>query len=236
MSENYSVYMHIFPNKKKYIGQTCRDPKDRWRNGYGYKEQQIVFKAIKKYGWNNILHAIPYTNLTKQEADNLEIDLISRYKTTDRRYGYNIDNGGNKAGTHSEETKRKISEGQMGKVLSNYTKDKISKSRLGVFTEKQREHHWSNTGVWKPYKGYFTHTEETKKKLSDIRNKNKDKYNKSVVQIDKTTDEIIDIFESASDVERKLGIDRSSIDKVCRGERKTAGGYKWKFYKNKKGA
>ena len=27
----YAVYMHIFPNKKKYIGITGQKPKERWR-------------------------------------------------------------------------------------------------------------------------------------------------------------------------------------------------------------
>lgn len=35
------------------------------------------------------------------------------------------------------------------------------------------------------------------------------------------------IFISAKEAEDKLGIDASSIRKVCRGERKTAGGYHW---------
>lgn len=33
MQNNYSVYIHIFPNSKVYIGITKRQPKDRWQNG-----------------------------------------------------------------------------------------------------------------------------------------------------------------------------------------------------------
>ena len=37
----YAVYMHIFPNKKKYIGITGQKPKERWRvNGNGYKPRK----------------------------------------------------------------------------------------------------------------------------------------------------------------------------------------------------
>ena len=37
MQENYKVYMHIFPNSKKYIGVTKRALKDRFDNGNGYR-------------------------------------------------------------------------------------------------------------------------------------------------------------------------------------------------------
>ena len=35
-----------------------------------------------------------YRNLTKEEAEQKEIELISKYKTNDKRYGYNIADGG----------------------------------------------------------------------------------------------------------------------------------------------
>ena len=42
MSETYSVYEHICPNGKRYIGITSRNPKLRWgKNGIGYKYHNI---------------------------------------------------------------------------------------------------------------------------------------------------------------------------------------------------
>ena len=50
INKKYTVYKHIFPNDKIYIGITCNSPKTRWGNqGYGYKNQ-LVGRAIKKYG------------------------------------------------------------------------------------------------------------------------------------------------------------------------------------------
>ena len=51
---NYCVYKHTTPNNKVYIGITCKDPNSRWRNGEGYATQKYFYKAIKKYGWDNI--------------------------------------------------------------------------------------------------------------------------------------------------------------------------------------
>ncbi len=114
MENNYTVYIHIFPNNKKYVGITLQKPKQRWRKGNRYND--YMKKAIAKYGWENIEHEILYENLTKEEAEQKEIDLIKEYKTNNRKYGYNIANGGFHQGNVSEETKEKISKSNKGKV------------------------------------------------------------------------------------------------------------------------
>ena len=53
---------------------------------------------------------------------------------------------------------------------------------------------------------------------------------KTVLQIDVNTHKIINIFKSAKEAERITGINHSAISGVCRGTRKTAGNYKWKYY------
>jgi len=55
---------------------------------------------------------------------------------------------------------------------------------------------------------------------------------KQVIQLDKQTNEIIKIYESAKAASIELKCDASSIQKVCRGERKTCAGYKWQYSKN----
>lgn len=65
----FYVYIHTFPNKKVYIGITHQNPNRRWRNnGEGYRKQNFIYNAIKKYGWENVKHEILYTNLTKEET------------------------------------------------------------------------------------------------------------------------------------------------------------------------
>lgn len=91
----YTVYMHtVIENGKRYIGQCSRTAKERWgSNGHRYKGQ-LFYNAIKKYGWDNILHEIVAEGLTRKEADELEKELIAKYKSNDRKYGYNITEGG----------------------------------------------------------------------------------------------------------------------------------------------
>ena len=107
----YIVYMHTCPNGKKYIGITSQAPERRWQKGkgYAYGSNPYFYNAIEKYGWENIKHEILFRDLTKEEAEQKEIELIKEYKTSQRKYGYNIDLGGSSCGKHSEEYKIRMS-------------------------------------------------------------------------------------------------------------------------------
>ena len=234
MEQNYTVYMHICPNGKRYIGITKQKPEKRWNNGKGYLANEYFTNAIKKYGWENIEHIILFTNLTKCEAENKEIELIKYYKSNNRKYGYNIQNGGNTIGTHSKETKLKISKANKGKIRNQEFKIKNSKNKKG------------NKNLF----GYC-HTEESKRKISEAQkgNKNclgrilsqetrnkisishlksekKNKYKKSVICIETNIK-----YNSIKEAGRILQINSRSIQKVCKGERQTAGKLHWKFAK-----
>lgn len=66
----------------------------RWgKSGNGYKTQYF-YRAIKKYQWCNIEHQIIASNLTKKEACKFEISLIKELKSNDKKYGYNLTQGG----------------------------------------------------------------------------------------------------------------------------------------------
>ena len=120
--KRWIVYVHIFPNGKKYFGITSKAPQARWEGGSGYGDNQPVMQAaIAKYGWENIEHKILFEDLSYEEATNKEIELIAKYKTNCRKYGnqygYNLTDGG---------------EGTTGHVLSEESKQKISRNKMGV--------------------------------------------------------------------------------------------------------
>lgn len=116
----YTVYMHEHKeNGKKYIGITCQDVYKRWGNGRCYKIGSYFRRAIDKYGWDMFRHQILYTDLSYQDACRLEAELIAKYRTNEREYGYNNSSGGEKGalGNHhalSEETKAKMSKAKRG--------------------------------------------------------------------------------------------------------------------------
>lgn len=94
IKNNYTVYMHISPSNKKYIGVTGKNVNDRWRNGTGYRGQKYFYNAIQKYGWDNFEHIILNNHLSKEEAYLLESKYISEYSSNNHEYGYNISSGG----------------------------------------------------------------------------------------------------------------------------------------------
>lgn len=97
--------MHIVPKElsgyewdKYYVGITGTSVKKRWQsNGIGYKNQ-LFYRAIKKYGWNNIKHIVIKDNITLAEAEELEKNLISKYKSNFSKFGYNVAAGGYSGG------------------------------------------------------------------------------------------------------------------------------------------
>lgn len=99
MSNTYSVYKHTNKiNGKVYIGITVNEPEVRWgKNGRNY-ERQIFGKAIQKYGWDNFEHEVLFTNLSRKEANDKEVELISFYHATNREFGYNVALGGTDGG------------------------------------------------------------------------------------------------------------------------------------------
>ena len=93
--ESYCIYIHRNKiNNKIYIGITSKDPKERWRSGYGYENNVHFWNAIKKYKWENFEHIIFEEGLTKKEAAKKEVLLIALYDAQNPEYGYNNSPGG----------------------------------------------------------------------------------------------------------------------------------------------
>lgn len=189
----FSVYMHVFPNGKVYIGITSMKTYKRWDGGHGYKAQSLIWNAIVKYGWKNVRHFVIESGLTKDEANAIERELIHRYRSNDRKYGYNIENGGNANGKVSESTKQKLSKSKSGENNPFYGKHLTEEHKRKI--------------------------RETRKHL-DIQPVNK----RPVLCVETGV-----IYESTAQATKELGIHNYGIRRVCYGERKTAGGYHWKY-------
>ncbi|MDY4495005.1 MAG: GIY-YIG nuclease family protein [Erysipelotrichaceae bacterium] len=219
MDRSYSVYAHKNKsNEKVYIGITGRKPEERWLNGHGYKNNIYFNKAIQKYGWDNFEHIVLAEGLTKDEAEQMEIKLILKYNATNQSFGYNIQNGGNSIGKHSEETKVKMSKSHMGMHHTNETKRKLS----DIFTGRKLTDDWlknrtlSQTGLKR--------NTETRKKISD-------KKSRPVICVNTRI-----IYKSLTDAAEKTNTQLSHISNCCNKKRPRAGisengeGLFWMFY------
>lgn len=147
----YTVYMHITPNNKYYIGITKQSIQKRWKYSYGYKSQTLFWRAIQKYGWENIKHIVIAENLSHDDACKKEIELIAKYQSNNPKYGYNRTSGGD--GTcnfshknpHSEEWKRKISIANTGKKRTDEAKQKMRNAKLGTHWSEERKENYSKS-------------------------------------------------------------------------------------------
>lgn len=123
MMTDYCVYMHENRiNGKRYIGITSDKPENRWQNGHGYYKNKHFCDAIKKYGWDSFRHSILFSGLTKDQACFIERRLIKEYNTQDKRFGYNITDGGEHF-RHSEESKELMSRRRKGKGIKPFTEE-----------------------------------------------------------------------------------------------------------------
>lgn len=224
--KQYCVYKHTFPNGKVYIGITCQKPEFRWRkDGSGYKPNPNyhtkMWNAITKYGWENVEHEILYENLSKEEAENLEIEIISKYDSTNDKYGYNISIGGNSP-TLTDEIRNKISVARKG---NNYGYFGENAPMYGKHHSDETKKKMSNSAKGKNNSMYNIHpTEEMKNYQREIR---KD-ISKEIKQIDYDGN-VVNTFPSIHYASNITGISRVGISWCVNGKQKTAGGYVWKL-------
>lgn len=247
----YNVYKHILPNGKVYIGITKNIKSRFYGKGSSYKNCVLFYRAINKYGWDNIKTEILLSNLTQCQAEEKEIEYISKYKSNDSKFGYNILKGGNISTNDSQERRKKISKSLIEYYKTNkHSQESIERARqkkIGVkfsseHKQKLKDNHSGMTGkvfseehkrkISNSLKGK-KFSEEHKRKPSKAK-EGKTPWNainntkKPVMQFDKNG-AIINTFTSMSEAERKTGIFNSSISNCCKGKRKTAGGYIWKY-------
>lgn len=92
----YTIYSYTAPDGRKYIGKTSLLRHYRsGRHGEGYKSCSRFWNAIVTFGWSNfrydVLATIDKTEIAAEEkACLLESYYISRYRTADERFGFNV--------------------------------------------------------------------------------------------------------------------------------------------------
>ena len=238
----YTVYRHISPSGRVYVGITKLPLSFRWNQGKGYKRCKLFYRAIQKYGWNNLQHCVVCSGLTKTEACLLEQHLICYYKS--KNLSYNITDGGE--GTLGcsmpDVAKKKISKFQKelhDKVVLQYTlsgefirefQSAREASQILGFGHTSVSNCASGLERENTLHGYIFIYKEDIESLPRRLKLCKDHWRKyKIVQYKENI--IINIFDSIREAERITGINRVCIRKNISGIFKQAGKYTWKKVK-----
>ena len=218
-TKKYYVYIHLFPNGKRYVGLTTQNVNRRWNNGKKYKHQKVVYNAILKYGWDNISHQV-FECDTEAEMKYLERYLIRFYNTTDHRYGYNVSEGGEGA------------PGVSTKPIDQYDKKGVLVRTWESAAAIERELNYSASTIAacakrrRPtaYNCYWVYSGE----LPDFKTY---KTQRKVRQFD-LKGNLIAEFKNALEAGKSIGKPNGNICSCCNGKRKSAYNYFWSYENN----
>lgn len=189
-------------NNKVYIGQTSFSLSKRWQEHIKDSERfdRPLYRAFHKYGIENFnIELIEETDSPNER----EVYWIKSYNAFHN--GYNATMGGE--GRPYDFTAKELET-----IITMYNKN-YSVNDIAVTIGHDRDtvlHKMQDLGL-------------------DVSNHRTLKM--AVYQLDKKTDQIIKSYPSTHDAARALGDDRKNahIRECCRGLRKSAYGYKWRF-------
>ena len=237
----YTIYKLIDPtdNKVRYIGLTFNDLRMRLKSHLsepGKSHKIFWIKKLKKQGLKPIIESVEENISTYDEACQREIYYIDHFKSL----GCDLTNmatGGNKNKIMSKESRKKMSDSQKKRYetfkmkFSDESKETLRSSTIERF--KNPEEREKLRIANKRYEDSKT----PEQKLNDILIQD----SRQVYQYDKDMN-LIEIFPSIRDAERKTGFDRGNISKCCKNKVVFVGGYVWRFegdltppqYKNRK--
>lgn len=193
-------------NDKVYIGKTYNTIEERWKEHCKDSKKERdkkrpLYNAMNKYGIENFhIKLIEETN-NPEEREKYWIEYYGSFK-----YGYNATTGGDGRPYVDIDLIIKLwNEGKNNKEIQQIT----------GYDGKTIRNHLKNNGI----------TEEERKQ------RGKEWQIKSVAMLDKESEEILKVFSTTSETEtflKKPG-SRRHVAEVCKGKRKTAYGYKWKY-------
>jgi group I intron endonuclease len=196
-------------NNKCYIGSSINIIR-RWgehkRHLINNKHTNIhLQKSWNKHGENSFLFEIIEYVENKENLVNREQYYLDEFKKCNSKILYNL---------------CPVAYSALGFKHSKDTKNKMSESHKGLTHKKDT--------IIKMIKNKNKQSKQTKDKLSEI-NKGRTPQNKQpIYQID-LNNNILKQWDCVTDAAKTLNLSPSLICSVCRGKRKTTGGFKWKY-------
>lgn len=209
-------------NNKKYVGVTNKKLNARaGKNGREYISKNQPFgRAILEYSWDNFYAEILAETKSELEAEMLEKHYIEFYKSTDSDFGYNANKGG------CVPTKKEVVQyDSNGEMVGHYFSVKEASDATGVRGIEIINCCLKRTKIVSGHTWRYARDKQTcfnEKELTPFSGERR------VCQLNKNG-EIIATYNSAKEAEKATGAHRSKICMCCKGQRITAGGYRWEY-------
>ena len=202
-------------NLKKYVGQTSKDLELRWsrhKRASEYSKNMPIGAALRKHGKENF-SIRELERVDSMEDANLREIYWANFYNSFSPNGYNLKAGGRLHAQTSEETKRRISESNKGKIVSEATRLKSSLSHLGnkLSEETKAKMSATNSGK-KPHKNTVDAAREKCKKICIF------------ISPDGEEVRVAGIGEFA----KQIGMHPASISLLVRGKKEMIKGWKFK--------
>lgn len=207
--DTWTIYMYQFPNGKRYIGKTVRTLSRRQGGSHfkGYEKCTLVYRAMQKYGFQNIKQEILFQGeMNNEQATRLQQTCILLFQTNVYRFnkperGYNLTDGG---------------EGQKGRKL------------VGSELERSLRQLDEYRSIWKG----SHHTQQTKEKMRIAKLgkylRGKHPHARRVKATNPITGDIL-YFDCQADVAQHFNVGRTSVCRWLTTEVKPRNGYIFEF-------
>ena len=216
--------IHNLINGQDYIGQS-NNIYHRWEQHKARYDKCAIHLALLKYGIDNFEFSI-IEECPEEKLDERERYWISYYNSYNN--GYNENDGGNRP-THTCCDKPIEAYNLVGKYIKTYPSMSAAArelecevSLISAVIQKRRP----------TAKGFqFKAVDDTETIIMPFVKKKSGPTGLAVIQYD-LQDNFLHEYISASEAARQTGLHAQNISGVCRGIKKTCGGYKWRYKKD----
>lgn len=220
----YYIYKITSPSGKVYIGQTKnlqnRLAYYKWL-GKRLEKQPKIFRSLKKYGWKNHTFEILLEGLSKNEANEKEIENIEIYMKNN--ISLNCTKGGNNVSVYmtipiiqldlDKNFIKRYESTQEASIITNIKHQSINHAL--------KNNNYAHGYLWIYESEYLNNKEITWDKYKSPRVKEVIQYNFLLNEINR--------YKNPREASEKTGVKKGNILVCLSGQTVTAGGFIWRY-------
>jgi len=230
--EPYGIIYLLF-NKiehKSYVGLTTGTLETRSASHKGSRDTNTKLGiAIRDRGWDSFHKTTIDIGFNKQDLNRLEKFYIDYYDTIIN--GYNMMTGGGAGGTHSDDTKKKLSDSLCEHFADPKNRDRQRVAAIRQFSdpEQRRRNRVAQTIAHNSPQSLALSRKLAKKQFSNYENRDKQRIASSKQMKPIVCNETNELFESANSAARAMNLDAGNISLQVRGKVRHVKGFTFRY-------